>query len=69
MEGQANKIVVQNPEQLRTVIFEHFQAIFKKVDQKSHDAVEDTELRLLIAQSLLKNVEDLSAEEFEKYKQ
>jgi Ca2+-binding EF-hand superfamily protein len=67
MEQQAQKKVVKNPEELRKVIFEHFQPIFKKVDQKGHDAVEEPELKLLIAESLLKNVTDLTNEEFEKY--
>jgi hypothetical protein len=63
-----DKKVVKNPEELRKVIFEHFEPIFKKVDQKSHDIVDEPELKLLIAESLLKNVDDLSIDEFNKYK-
>ena len=59
-----NKKIVKNPDELRKVIFEHFEPIFKKVDQKAHDIVEEPELKLLISESLLKSVTDLSSEEF-----
>lgn len=65
---ESTKKVVKNPEELRTVIFDHFQPIFKKVDQKGHDVVEETELRLLIAEVLLKDSAALTQEEFDQYR-
>lgn len=69
MEAQKPaKKVVNNPTELRKVVFEHFEPIFKKVDQKAHDVVEEPELRLLIAEVLLKEESALTNEDFETYK-